>query len=923
LTPFTTAKNWSLDNTGNDDLIMTEDDFSLALEFIDFGGGIDNPTLNTSCSLALEQQEADAIHYREGLKLTGNFYPGQDPTNVDGTYKRVVYAQIKTTFYNEYRNPTKMWGIDDIDFELAKTKKYLADQVKLFDIPQIIFGERLVEKSVELFDNTLDDSFTIADDGDGNLIASKNLFSRFQEIGDFANVFQTGSNNLCDDYLNFNIPIAPVLTATLVDTTPYVALAWTDAVNETGYVLERSINSGSTYSVLAYPAANVLTYNDAAVTINTIYWYRIYAFNAFGNGPYSNTASVLISNPPVAPSNLSASLQDDPLTPQVYLTFTDNSSNELGFYMERSNNSGSSFSPEATLAPNISWSYDTDVIVEGGTTYWYRVRAWNIYGSSSWSNVATQSVWNPPAAPSDLTASLSGSSSSFLNWVDNSYNEVGFFVQRAPGTGSTFATIQTVGANITESSDWTTVVGSTYTYRVCAYNGYGSSSFTNTASITIPSDFLYDLTGSLYISGPYDTFESYTSGSVPANGGYGWSGSWQSVTLGAPGFILVVAEDNLTDSGYTSGSVLSGLDGGNGWGGPWSADIMPRSINLVVYLRGLTTASLGWVTNRGFDGIYKIWKSTGTGPFSVINEVAEPSMVTPSTSSYNDFPIVEGTSYSYSIEVVSTFSSSLISATQSISVPTVYSPDVFPMLAWFKADDINIGDGDVVGTGSGAWTSSYSYASHPAYPYGSLGVASQTTTAQQPTYSLNQFGTGRHGVRFNGVNSNLTLSHPKLPRVPYFMAAVYQVSSSVVSGREWIYAGNSALQAKRVGTAPNVSSGSLILAHSFYGDFISNTFSSSMTQSTVGWVGEYSSSANKANKLDFFENKYLRGGHPGNLTVNMTANFTTIGVNSTNTMSGSLAELCVWTASMTASDIVRMFDDYFLPRYPDAGFYVV
>jgi len=204
LTPFTTAKNWSLDNTGNEDLIMTEDDFFLALEFIDFGDGIDNPTLNTSCSLALEQQDADAIHYREGLKLIGNFYPDQDPTNVDGTYKRVVYAQIKTTFYNEYRNPTKMWGLDDIDFELAKTKKYFADQVKLFDIPQIIFGERLVENSVELFDNTLDDSFTIKDDGNGNLIASKNLFSKFQEVGDFVNTFVSGSNNFCDGYLEID-----------------------------------------------------------------------------------------------------------------------------------------------------------------------------------------------------------------------------------------------------------------------------------------------------------------------------------------------------------------------------------------------------------------------------------------------------------------------------------------------------------------------------------------------------------------------------------------------------------------------------------------------------------------------------------------------------------------------------------------------
>lgn len=203
LTPFTTAKNWFLDNTVNEDLILTEAGDTLALQFIDYGSGdiLDDPIRNDSCSLALEQQDADEVRYREGLKTTGIFYPEKEAVNEDGTYKRLVYAQIKTTFYNEYRDPTKMWGLNYIDFEIGKTEKHLADQVRLFDIPQTIFGEKIIETSVELFDNTIDDFYTIKDDGYGNLYASKSLFSRFQEVANFLNVLVSGSDYYCGDYL--------------------------------------------------------------------------------------------------------------------------------------------------------------------------------------------------------------------------------------------------------------------------------------------------------------------------------------------------------------------------------------------------------------------------------------------------------------------------------------------------------------------------------------------------------------------------------------------------------------------------------------------------------------------------------------------------------------------------------------------------
>jgi hypothetical protein len=69
-----------------------------------------------------------------------------------------------------------------------------------------------------------------------------------------------------------------------------INLTWEDkATNETGYKLERKTGTG-TFSVVASLGANTTTYNDNGLTESTVYTYRIYPFNASGNGNSSNEA---------------------------------------------------------------------------------------------------------------------------------------------------------------------------------------------------------------------------------------------------------------------------------------------------------------------------------------------------------------------------------------------------------------------------------------------------------------------------------------------------------------------------------------------------------------------------------------------------------------------------------------------------------
>jgi len=201
-TPFNATKDWSINNKDNDNLLLTEDDYPIALEFIDYGGGDELPSVNSLCDIALEQQIYNSVKLNEGLKTTGIFYPENDPKNLDGTYQRPIYNQIKTVFYNNYLDPIKIFGLENIDFELSKTKKLLSDKFILFNIPKNIFGDKIIPNSINIIDTTLDNDYIFTDDGNGNLLAGTNIFSHYQEIGEYENNFEEGSSSFCNYYWN-------------------------------------------------------------------------------------------------------------------------------------------------------------------------------------------------------------------------------------------------------------------------------------------------------------------------------------------------------------------------------------------------------------------------------------------------------------------------------------------------------------------------------------------------------------------------------------------------------------------------------------------------------------------------------------------------------------------------------------------------
>ena len=99
------------------------------------------------------------------------------------------------------------------------------------------------------------------------------------------------------------------------------------------------------------------------------------------------------------------------------------------------------------------------------------------------SDTITISIVNnsKPDAPSDLTASVSGSQV-ILKWTDNSSNETGFKVERKKGVGA-WTLIGTTGANVTTYTD--APGRGVWSYRVRATNAAGDSDPSNVVSVRV------------------------------------------------------------------------------------------------------------------------------------------------------------------------------------------------------------------------------------------------------------------------------------------------------------------------------------------------------------------------------------------------------------------------------------------------------
>ncbi len=178
--------------------------------------------------------------------------------------------------------------------------------------------------------------------------------------------------------------------------------------------------------------------------------------------------------PPAAPNTLVVTAAGPR---QINMTWKDNSTTEQGFAVERTiaGTGSSNYQTVATLPANATGFSDTTV--SPGTTYGYRIRAFNSIGSSqSSSQFATtpSDTAQAPAAPSDLTLVNMSGTFATISWADNSSNEEKFLIQRG-WNGTAFTTIKEVPAGTTSTTIYL-ASAAVQDIRVVARNAAGGNS---------------------------------------------------------------------------------------------------------------------------------------------------------------------------------------------------------------------------------------------------------------------------------------------------------------------------------------------------------------------------------------------------------------------------------------------------------------
>ena len=269
-----------------------------------------------------------------------------------------------------------------------------------------------------------------------------------------------------------NPPPAPTGLTAVATSSVTVDLAWTEnGTDETGFRVFRSTDNVtfSQIAVINQPDTGVFT--DPAAPQDTKLWYRVTTMNSGGDSAASNTVTVTTVR---APTNLNVTAQPGQ---KAKLEWVDNSTKETGFRIERSTD-GISYTQIAQVnTQNLQTFTDQGLVAD--TNYFYRVRAFNATGNSSYSNV--DSTGSQPANPSDLTAIATSSSTVDLNWTDNATTETGFRIFRSED-GVTFTQVGAINTpDATSFTDTSAVGDKTYRYVVRANNDSGLSGASNQA----------------------------------------------------------------------------------------------------------------------------------------------------------------------------------------------------------------------------------------------------------------------------------------------------------------------------------------------------------------------------------------------------------------------------------------------------------
>lgn len=304
-----------------------------------------------------------------------------------------------------------------------------------------------------------------------------------------------------------------------------INLSWSNTnTDHNRFTIYRCEGSGcSNFAEIATQVPGTSSYSDFNVTQNVTYNYQVTAEKDASCGwesAASNSSQVEATL--LGPSSLSATEVN---TTQINLTWTDNTSYETGFVLERCEGAACDFSVVTTfnLGSNVTSSSDTTVC--NGIAYRYRIKAKRTTAptyESAYSNIDA-AVTVAKQAPTALNASRISEGQINVSWSNTNTDHSRFKVYRCEGASCTpSAEIATTAAGSTNYSDFAVAANTTYNYKVtaekdatpCGWESDASNVAEVVASLTGPSDLTATAANTTQIDLAWTDNTSYETGTI-------------------------------------------------------------------------------------------------------------------------------------------------------------------------------------------------------------------------------------------------------------------------------------------------------------------------------------------------------------------------------------------------------------------------
>ena len=488
-------------------------------------------------------------------------------------------------------------------------------------------------------------------------------FSRFALLA--LTVLVISACDSVDLAINDSLPPAPSNLEASVSAAS-VSLSW-DAVSAAdSYKIYRDGALLSSVSTESFSQSNL---DDGT------YLYEVASVNEYGES--ADRASISVNaSAPEAPTDLRASFSGS----SVVLSWSA-VSNASGYEIYRDGN---------LVASIDTHSFSQNNLADG--TYLYEVASINNYGiSEARASVSVSVDQLPPAAPSDLTASVSASSVS-LSWsaVDeaNSY--------RVYRDDSLLGTVSSNGFSETGLAD------GTYLYEVSAVDGAGESSDRASISISVSTP-------------PPETPANITSWVIGANVSLSWSTVADATSYKVyrdDSLLASVNANSFSESNLADGTYLYEVSAVNDYGESESRVGISVSIsagesppatptNLRVSVSG-SSVSLSWNIVSDASG-YRVYRDS-----SLLESV--------NTNSFTDSDLADAT-YLYEVSAINAYGESASKASVSATINNTSPTAPTNLSASVNADSVNL-----------TWDEVADATSYNVYRDSSL-IASPTTNA--------------------------------------------------------------------------------------------------------------------------------------------------------------------------------------------------